>query len=118
MKFTKLCGVLVFTLALASCATYRPTIDTKGVESAKYEQDLRECQAYAGDMSPASEAAGGAAVVAGIAAALGAIIGADVGTSAAAGAVLGGVSGLGRGTGAQIATINNCLRGRGYSVLR
>lgn len=111
--------ILIMLIAsLAGCATYRPIIDGQGVNDSDYERDLAACQRYADSTSPASSAVGGAAVVAGIGAALAAIAGIDIGTTAAMGAVLGGVSGLGRGAVAQQDIIRNCLRGRGYSVLQ
>lgn len=111
-------AVCIMALMLTSCAAHRPVVDTKGIDQYAYERDLRECQNYADGVSPMAHAVGGAAIVGGIAAGLAAIAGIDIGTTAAMGAVLGGVSGLGRGMGTQQATINNCLRGRGYSVLR
>ena len=113
---------------LGACAqTYQPIVDTKGVDQTKYQQDLAECRQYAEQVNPAGEALAGALLGAGLGAALGAITGSfgnavAVGTAAAAGAAYGGTvgvaSGAGRGVQGQIAVIDNCLRGRGYSVLR
>ena len=113
-------------LFLAACAqSYEPMIDTKGgIDQAKYQQDLSECRAYAEQVSPTEHAAtsGGIGVLLG--AALGAITGAITGSAgegAAVGAAVGGVggaaSGVGSGVSSQKQIINNCLRGRGYSVL-
>lgn len=90
-----------------------------------YQQDLAECQAYANQVSPVQDAAvgalGGAAVGAGLGALTGAAFkGVSVGKGAAIGAIGGGVIGLAGGayTGHQNQreVLNNCMRGRGYSV--
>ena len=57
---------------LAGCAqTYQPVVDSKGHDSARYEQDLYECRQYAEQVSPAGKAAvsglGGAAAGAALA---------------------------------------------------
>ena len=112
---------------LAGCAqTYQPVVDTKGHDSARYQQDLYECRQYAEQVSPAGQAAVGGLGGAAAGAALGAITGALVGgVSAGEGAAFGGATGgaVGVGTGAyrgvddQQRVIDNCLRGRGYNVL-
>ena len=110
--------LLVLIVALSSgCATYRPIVDTKGVDMNVYERDMRECQAYAEQESPESKAAVGAAG----GAAVGALISAILGTSRNRGAALGAASGAGAGLGAairaQVAITRNCMIGRGYRVL-
>ena len=112
-------------VVLAGCAqSYQPVVDTKGVDTAKYQQDLFECRQYAERVSPVGEAATGGLMGAAGGAALGAIIGAftgSAGTGAAVGAATGGAVGAGAGgvTGVseQQRIIDNCLRGRGYNVL-
>ena len=112
-------------LCLASCAqSYQPIIDTKGVDEAKYQQDLSECRAYAEEVSPAGKAATSGGIGALLGAALGAIVGAfsgSAGQGAAIGASVGGVggaaSGVGEGVSDQKQIIRNCLRNRGYAVL-
>lgn len=107
-----------FTLLLTACAQ-QPIIDTKGVNMTTYNQDLRECEAYADQVQIASKAAGGA--VAG--AVVGAVIGAAVGNSdtaqrgAGAGAAAGAARGTGRGVHEKRQVVRNCLRNRGYAVL-
>jgi outer membrane lipoprotein SlyB len=116
---------LVFAFSLAGCAqSYQPVVDTKGVDSAKYQQDLVECRQYAEQVSPGEKAATGGVIGAAGGAALGAILGAitgSPGTGAAVGAVGGGAAGAGAegigGVSEQKRIINNCLRGRGYNVL-
>ena len=76
----RLVTLAVAMATLAGCAqTYQPVVDTKGQDSARYQQDLYECRQYAEQVSPAGKAAvsglGGAAA----GAALGAITGALVG---------------------------------------
>jgi outer membrane lipoprotein SlyB len=112
--------------ALAGCAqTYEPIVDMKGVDQARYQQDLAECRTYAEKVSPAGEAATSGIIGGAIGAALGAIVGAfggGAGRGAALGAGVGGVAGGAtgglHGVEGQKQVINNCLRGRGYAVLR
>lgn len=123
--------VLLAAASLASCSGrgHRPLVDfaaSPGKSPATYEQDLAECQRYAEAVSPgrgAGRGAAGGAVLGGVASGLfGGIVGGDVGRSAAAGAAVGGLGGAAGGAGAAARTqeeiINNCMRGRGYSVLR
>jgi hypothetical protein len=113
------------SLLLVSCAgSYRPIVDMKGVDSARYEQDLAECRAYADEVSPGGQAVAGGVVTAALGAAIGAIAGAfggSAGTGAAAGAAIGGVTGTTAGGVGGVAqqqeVIDRCLAGRGYSVL-
>ena len=112
---------------LAGCAqTYQPVVDTKGTDSARYQQDLYECRQYAEQVSPAGTAAvsglGGAAAGAALGAITGALVGGvGAGEAAAVGAATGGAVGVGAGAYSgvkdQEQIINNCLRNRGYSVL-
>ncbi len=112
---------------LAGCAqTYQPVVDTKGQDSARYQQDLYECRQYAEQVSPAGQAAvgglGGAAAGAALGAITGALVGGvSAGEGAAFGAATGGAVGVGtgayRGIDEQQRVIDNCLRGRGYNVL-
>lgn len=119
-------GLGAVCLLLAGCAqSYEPIIDRKGVDQARYEQDLAECRQYAEQVSPAGEAAAGGLLGAAFGAALGAVVGAfsgSAGTGAAVGAATGGVTGTAGGAvggvQGQKQVIDNCLRGRGYSVLR
>jgi outer membrane lipoprotein SlyB len=69
----------IFVLALlilsASCSTYRPIVDMQGEDQGRYETDLRECQAYVSQVSPATTALVGGAVGSGVGAILGLIVG-------------------------------------------
>jgi outer membrane lipoprotein SlyB len=116
---------LALLVILAGCAqSYQPVVDTRGVDTARYQQDLFECRQYAERVSPVGQAATGGLLGAAGGAALGAIVGAfsgGAGTGAAIGAATGGAVGAGAGgvTGVseQQRIIDNCLRGRGYNVL-
>lgn len=99
-------------------------VDMKGVDSARYEQDLTECRAYAEQVSPAREAVVGAGLAAALGAAIGAIAGAfggSAGSGAATGAAIGGVTGTAAGGAGGVSEqkqiIDRCLAGRGYNVL-
>ena len=110
-------AVILSIILLSGCASYRPIVDTRGVNQASYETDLRDCQAYAEQVSPAGHAAVGAFIGAGLSLAISAILGGDNGTSAAVGAVLGGATGAGGGAEAQVNVIRRCMQNRGFNVL-
>lgn len=110
-------------MAVAACSS-DPIVDMKGVDQARYESDLAECQKYADQVSVAQNAGGGALLGGAAGAAIGAAIGAvtgSPGTGAAVGAAGGGTSGLfggtARGASKQQQVVRNCLKGRGYHVL-
>lgn len=122
---------VVLTIALGGCSgkSHRPIVDfvaSPGKTQETYERDLAECRQYAervsSGRSTAQGAAGGAALGGAISGVFGAIIGGDFGTSAGAGAAAGAISGGAGGAASAARTqeeiINNCMRGRGYSVLR
>ena len=121
----KFLAVAVALATLTGCAqSYQPVVDTKGHDTARYQQDLFECRQYAEQTSPAGNAAVGGLAGAAGGAALGAIGGAiagNAGTGAAIGAATGGALGVGggaySGVSEQQRIIDNCLRGRGYNVL-
>ncbi|MFQ5658662.1 MAG: glycine zipper family protein [Candidatus Methylomirabilales bacterium] len=118
--------VIVIMLVLAGCAGYRPIVDMRGVDESRYEADLRECQQYARELSPAGEAATGALIGAALGAATGAALGASTGAGAGWGArsgvAYGGIGGMAYGGANALAAQRNvivvCLQGRGYRVLR
>lgn len=115
MKHVFPCGLLCL---LSACAGYQPVVDMKGVDQAKYQQDLAECQSYAKEVNVTKQAAAGAVIGGGLQAAVSAVLGGNAERSAAAGAILGAAGGAGEGAKGQTDVIRNCLRGRGYSVLR
>lgn len=115
---------------LVACASnpiteYRPILDTQGgVDAAKFEQDLVECQAYARQVSVAGEAASGALDGALVGGAIGAAVGAiggDPGSGAAIGATWGGIENAAvdadDAAERQQTIIGNCLKQRGHPVL-
>ena len=83
---------------LTACAgaEVRPIVDMNGVNEARYEKDLAECQEYV------KEASG---------------MGGTAAEGAGAGAVIGGGGGAYKGNGSQEAVEKKCLVGRGYKVL-
>lgn len=115
----RIVAIALLVSLLAACASYRPVVDMQGVESAKYEADLRECQQYAQQRNPAFQAGAGAAVGALLGVALAAAMGSSYSrnTGAAIGAVTGGASGAAHGAESQVQIIRNCMAGRGYRVL-
>ena len=120
-------AILIAAMVLTGCATYRPIVDQQSVYSQdQYEQDLRECQAYAEQIAPGQAALIGAGLGAGIGALAGLTVGiifnVNPGELAAAGAAIGGLQGGTSSAAAaglsQIDVIRQCLRGRGYAVLK
>ncbi|HDY83772.1 MAG TPA: glycine zipper family protein, partial [Halieaceae bacterium] len=88
MKY--LIAILFLLLSIAGCTTTDEIIiDRKGVNMARYEQDLAECRGYASEVKTGEKGARGAVS--------GAVVGGAVG--GAVGAVLDGAEGAGRGAG-------------------
>lgn len=113
----------VRALPLTACAgaDVRPIVDMKGVNEARYEKDLAECQNYAkrasGMGGTAAKGAGAGAIVGGL---LGLVTGGnatEIAQVAGAGAVIGGAGGAYQGNESQEAIVKKCLVGRGYKVL-
>lgn len=104
---------------LAACASRGPIIDTQGVDMARYNQDLSQCETYATQVSTGAEAGKGAVGGAVLGAAIGAIVGnsTTVARGAGVGGVVGGARGAARGESEKDRVVKNCLRGRGYRVL-
>lgn len=113
--------LVVLMLIIASgCASRRgPIVDMKGVDHAKYEQDLSECQKYADQaMGAGGGAVVGAAIGAGIGYAAGRAVGArDPSAVGRGGAVVGGAKGAAGGARNRHSVVSKCLAGRGYNVL-
>ena len=85
-------ALVAIALGLAGCA-YRPIVDPKRSDMARYETDLAECRQIA-EQAPGP------------------------GTGAAVGAaVLGAAGGAGRGARDERQVIRNCMIGRGHAVL-
>lgn len=107
------------TLNVACTTTDEIIIDDRGVDMARYQDDLNQCRVYSEQVKTGEKAAKGA--VSG--AVVGGLIGAAVGDSrsaqrgAGAGAVTGGAKGVSQGERDEVQVVKNCLRGRGYRVL-
>lgn len=107
-------------LLTSGCATvgagYRPLVDLRGGDAAKFEADLSECQAYARGQAGAQAMAVAGAVVFGLVGAVLATRGhkTDVAEKLA---IVGAAHGAADGIGSQHDVIRRCLSGRGYSVL-
>ena len=113
--------LMVLLLGACAGADVRPIVDMKGVNEARYENDLAECQNYAkeagGMGDTAAKGAGAGAVVGGL---LGLVTGGnrtEIIQAAGAGAVIGGAGGAYKGNESQEAIVKKCLVGRGYKVL-
>lgn len=115
--------IAALAVALTGCASLhqsmqaRPLVDMKGKDVAQYNQDYRECSAYAAQVEGnVGGAAVAGAVVFGI---LGAMLGDR--STAGFGAVVGGLSGAGEAVGKEKkdkeTVMRECLKGRGYVVL-
>lgn len=111
--------VFVLALGLSACASNRVIVDTKGVDTTRYNDDLRECQEYAGMVPVGEEVAKGATRGGLVWGAIGAIFGKSRGAArgAGAGAVAGGARGAAKAEREQQQVVKTCLRGRGYKVL-
>lgn len=119
-------ATIALTLSLTACATHQtganwtPVIDTKGGDSVKLAEDVRECQAYARQTADAATAGAVGAVAGAI---LGAIFMAASGgngyrnEAAAMGAISGGLTAAGAAETDQRSLISRCLAGRGHRVL-
>jgi outer membrane lipoprotein SlyB len=117
--------LLICFVFSTGCASYRPIVDMQGVNSVKYEQDLRECQNYAKQVSPATSSIVGGAIGAGAGALLGLVVGSYFGRAgefagmgAAVGGTSGGMTGAAEGARSQMDIIRRCMMGRGYRVLQ
>jgi hypothetical protein len=124
---------LLFLLALAACAPvsdYRPTVDLAGIDSARFENDLHDCQKVAA-LDRYGPVLARLVQGATIGAALGAVAGGyagniGLGTSygAIAGTVVGGGVGIAESAGHEPfadapderAAVEACLRNNGYGI--
>lgn len=87
------------------------------MDHAKYATDLRECQAYAEQVSPGANAAVGAVIGGGLSFILAVIGGGDRDMFTGIGATLGAAEGAASGIDGQKDIIRRCMSGRGYRVL-
>jgi outer membrane lipoprotein SlyB len=120
MKTLAAAGICL-SMLLNGCASYRPLVDSRSVSSPqRYEQDLRECQHYAAQVSPGQSAVAGALFGALLGAAISGALGGNHYVTehvAAAGAVQGAANGAAGGADAQVQIIRTCMSDRGYDVL-
>lgn len=113
--------VLLALLTLGCRATDDPPIvDMRGVNVGQYNVDLTECQAYADQVQAGRDVARGTVGGAVVGGAVGAAVGnSDTAQRAAgAGAVLGASRGARSAMTERERVLRNCLRGRGYRVLK
>lgn len=97
---------------------YRPIVDMKNVDQAKYNQDLFECQNYASQATSAGDGAlAGAVGGAVVGTVFQAIAGGSRNRGAGVGAVTGALGGAASGEKSQRNVTMRCLQGRGYNVL-
>lgn len=123
-------AAIAITIILTGCAALDPSqrpvinyqhvvVDPSVCKKCNYQVDIFQCNNIAHhNTNYMGNAAGGAAAGAATGAIIGAILGLDIGTMAAAGAAGGGLGGLGNEAMTVRQMIVNCMRGRGYSVLR
>lgn len=110
-------ALLAVLVLLAGCTTTDEIIiDKKGVDMARYDQDLAECRSYANEVQTGKKVATGAASGAAVGGLIGAITG-NAGKAAGVGAVGGGARGASEGSRSEVQVVKNCLRGRGYRIL-
>jgi len=108
---------LLLMLLVGACTTTDEIIiDKKGVDMARYDQDLAECREYSKEVQTGKKVAKGAASGAVVGGLIGAIAG-DAGKAAGVGAVGGGARGANEGSRDEVQVVKNCLRGRGYKIL-
>ncbi len=111
-------------LVASGCAQfYKPAMDLKGADQAKYEADLAQCRDQARqEVAEAPPVVGGAILLALVGAALGLYATGpfDGGTGAAIGAAAGGAAGAALGgmvvSSKQTKVIDGCLLSRGYTI--
>jgi outer membrane lipoprotein SlyB len=110
-------ALFLATTCIAGCAgNPRPIIDTRDLDTTRYEADLAECSALGHEAEVAGGVLRGAVFGAAVGATFGAVFG-DAGTGAELGAITGASdSALGNELSRQ-SVIKECMRGRGYRVL-
>jgi len=112
---------LLVVVAIVGCAgaTYRPIMDTQGVDLNRLESDLQQCQQYAKlTNDAASSAAIGATAGAVLGSVLAGVAGGDRSMTAKVGAIEGAIAGGASGETNQRNIIRRCMSGRGYRVLQ
>ncbi len=116
---------LFLLAALAGCSNtgsnFSPIIDKKGIDEAKYQQDLLECQSLSTEAQGAgkdgAKKAAGGVVIGALLGLVGGGNSTNIAQAAGIGGVLGGASGMYSGNTEKETIIKRCLVGRGYRVL-
>ncbi len=116
-------------LALGACAAhvYRPQVDLTAANAARYETDLRDCQAVADANRYGPVLAGalqGLAIGAGLGTIIGGFSGGNIGLSATyggiggvtAGGAIGGTMAVTQAPADEKTIVEQCLRNNGYEV--
>lgn len=124
MRLAKSLSALALAGLTAACvnsgASYQPVID--GAVGPNYANDLAACQALASQQGAFAPTTGGQALGAAAVAAGGTAIFANQGTNVRDAALVGAAAGLASGAIDQQkrkeTIIANCMRGRGYNVVR
>ena len=112
----RICCLATATLLAGCSSSSGPIVDTKGVNMARYESDLADCQGYSEQVHIEQGVAKGAVAGSAVGAATGAVLG-DTGKGAGVGAIAGAAKSAQRGDREKTQVVRNCLRGRGYKVL-
>jgi outer membrane lipoprotein SlyB len=113
-------AIIFVLLSISACTTTDEIIiDRKGVNMARYEQDLAECRGYASEVKTGEKGVRGAVSGAAVGGAVGAVLDGTEGAArgAGVGAVTGGAKGVSQGEREEVQVVKRCLRGRGYRVL-
>lgn len=111
-------AVLMLMLLGSACA-HNIIIDKRGVDLAKYDVDLAECQLYADEVEVAKQIAKKGAQGALVGGLIGAAVGdsTTIGQIAGAGSIHGASTGYNRADYEKRRVVRKCLSGRGYKVL-
>jgi outer membrane lipoprotein SlyB len=119
MRMLKLIPIVVLIVAAGCASRPKPIVDMKGVDPAKYEADLADCQKYADQgVGAGGGAVAGAAIGAGVGYVAGRAVGArDPSAIGRGGAVVGGAKGAAGGAHNRHSIVSKCMSGRGYRVL-
>ncbi len=108
---------LMFIWIIIGCAAHpEPIVDTQGLDTVAYQQDLEECTVFSTQIHTEVGVIKGAAAGAAVGAATGAISG-NVADGAGYGAIAGSASSARLNEREKHGVVKNCLRGRGYRVL-
>jgi len=120
---------LLLTFALAACAPasdYRPAVDLAGIDAARFETDLHDCQKVAA-LDRYGPVLAGLVIGAGIGVGLGSIAGGyagNIGLGQSYGAIIGSVIGAAAGDAmtrgeppaSEVQRVEECLRNNGYGI--